>query len=65
MINDKLQAESTDIIRMEMSDNHRINVGYRRLRYIGEPVDYDKIIKFSTDLDKYPLHCKEREMILE
>ena len=48
-----------------MSDNHRINVGYRRLRYIGEPVQYDQILKFSTDLDKYPLYCKEREMILE
>ena len=64
-MNDKLQAESSDLIKKEMSDNHRINVGYRRLRYIGEPVHYDQILKFSTDLDKYPLYCKEREMIIE
>lgn len=39
--NNALNFEKETISRQELSDKQRINPNYRRLRFLGEPKEYD------------------------
>ena len=56
-----LNFEKETLLRNELSEQHKINPNYKRLRFLGEPKNYDKIVGWANELEKHPLYGGPRE----